>query len=210
MCVHIFRHLFPVFNATGPLETFQKPSSYRPPEISIPRGLYGSTLSCIVDRNHMDTYNPRLSQVAVSALSQAVSAHLGMEPVAAMRLFDSFAVAPDRRMFYLDDMRQGLPCPLSGWRNSSIKEACSDLDSMDEACTEYCRIVADPRVPGLIPKIRELFERSFPPASIEQPRNPIGLLPTCQRGEGGPVKSTCWRKIVNDRGVCYSSPIGNY
>ena len=200
-----YRHFFPIFNESGHFEKLRKLETYVGPDIELSKETYGSVLAQTVDRNQMGLYNNKLSKLATSALVKGINRQLNLdvaEEDRGLRLLDAFAVHPDRRFFYLDVMTD-YPCPAD--MNTTIWQICLIQKNLDKRCKDYCDLIAAYREADITQKISEIFAMSVPHAAIEQPKNPIGLLPTCQKGESVSMRHNCWNKIINDRGVCYSS-----
>ncbi len=98
----------------------------------------------------------------------------------------------------------------------SIQKLCSgDLESsngtiqLSPDCQWYCQAIVYNQ------EAQELV-RSFYALAIDLegplvPDNPATLLPVCRfPGEGEPplLKDGCWNRIVNDKGICFSSATG--
>ncbi len=95
---------------------------------------------------------------------------------------------------------------------SDIWEACSDLvrleEDDDERCSWYCRTIIGNV--SLQARVKELFEEASHLTGWLQPGYPLVLLPLCRYPAlpGEHLPDVCWRKIVNDQGICYTAQTG--
>ncbi len=79
----------------------------------------------------------------------------------------------------------------------------------EAGCVDYCKMVNSSR--RVQAELRELYEMTLDATGPLVPGKPDSLLPVCRYGDGGDsAKFTqgCWRKVVNDHGVCYASITG--
>ena len=102
---------------------------------------------------------------------------------------------------YLGGLDEDLVMNLVDSFASSPEQQLFDLDDEPAQNCANC---------SLRDRIIDIYSMSIPNAFAETSRNPLSLLPFCQRGQRDKVISHCWQKIVNDRGVCFSSPTGKF
>ena len=97
------------------------------------------------------------------------------------------------------------PCDHFDPTTESIVSMCEQ--DLEPSCQNYCKTVLNIT---LQMKVKELFELSSRPVGLIQPGFPHVLLPVCKYPvlDGSSDPHECWRKVVNDLGVCYASRTG--
>ncbi len=74
-------------------------------------------------------------------------------------------------------------------------------------CKWYCQSVANNK--EIQEKIRSFYSLAVDLEGSLVPGNPATLLPVCRfPGESQLEKDQCWRRIVTDKGICFSSVAG--
>ena len=79
---------------------------------------------------------------------------------------------------------------------------CNGDDVLSSGCADYCKLVnSGRRSEELVQEIFRMSMEDYGPLEIGKPRS---LLPDCS-WENSTEKGNCWRKVVIDRGICYTN-----
>lgn len=78
-------------------------------------------------------------------------------------------------------------------------DACQEGQNISSQCMEYCKRVEHGR--QMESALLELFNMGIESVNQLEPNSPRSLLPDCTWTEG----TTCWEKIITDRGICFTS-----
>ncbi len=82
----------------------------------------------------------------------------------------------------------------------SIKAVCNGPQKIEMECKNYCKLI-DNLSAETQTRIKEVFKMG-----LDDPTPPIGTFQICQHPTKGFFGTNeCWKRIVNDKGVCYTS-----
>ncbi len=179
---------------------------------------FPSLVANLADRHLM---NSDISWLLAKALFDLIGKFLGVKPGEVEDVVNAIAYNPfefpvfgDISSIKDDNFRNPCEYLLSQSDNSgtavNIWEACGSKEGKTDICTWYCETIVGNTT--LQHKVKELFEEALHLTISQEPGFPQVLLPICRfpgmSGKMPPEK--CWKKVVNDHGVCYSSQTGNH
>ncbi len=79
---------------------------------------------------------------------------------------------------------------------------CGNKTNLNEECAEYCQAVERFQNVKWREKIRNYFQMGYDELSL-----PFGTFQFCGQGSDS---NSCWKKVTNDKGVCYSTILSKY
>ncbi len=81
-----------------------------------------------------------------------------------------------------------------------LDQVCSETIKEDQSCTEYCELMSKVCV-GTQNRVQEVLKMG-----LDSPVPLMGIFQTCQYPKVGSFDAqNCWKMVINDKGVCYTS-----
>ncbi len=95
---------------------------------------------------------------------------------------------------------RGYLCMSSNNGSHTLDEICKQTSRIDPECEEYCKLI-DNLTFDIKFKVRKVLSMG-----LDLPSPTMGTFQACQHPKKGTFGATkCWKKVLNNKGVCYSS-----
>ena len=233
----LYSFFFPVFvdwdqtvlDVLRPLSDYvlpQSPTATLQPEDFAPFIAYLIDRNVLFERDQMEDTIDDISWLLANTLFELMGKYLGVEAADVETVINGISYNPysypafgyymstvDLKVPYSHPCENVTTSPANATTTNDISDTCDVARKQaDRNETRQCRWYCNNLLENvtLHQRARELLHMASYPTAGLQPNYPQVLLPLCQYPalEGDFEPTQCWRRIVNERGICYSAQTG--